>query len=184
MVSFCESKREISVEMKDYKRREDRLSNAKIVRVEPLKGSSRLDKPLFHTAIYVNRAPTGLRKASHGKDTSDPLMEGKPWTKGERLLTQARDTGRELALIFGYYERLEYWAVAREIVVETNGEDKRVTRYRFAELRRIRGRRRERKDLTVVSTNRPLPNDFIKSYVLVQAPGFLQSGGTGAKIAG
>ena len=36
-------------------------------------------------------------------------MEGKPWTKGERLLTQARDTGRELALIFGYYERLENW---------------------------------------------------------------------------
>jgi len=40
------------------------------------------------------------------------------------------------------------------------------------------GPRRERKDLTVVSTKRPLPNDFIKSYALVQTPSFLQSGGS------
>lgn len=166
--------------MNNSKKLEDKLRHGEIVRVESLKGSSRLDKPLFHTAIYVNRAPKNLREASHGKDTSDPLTEGKPWTKGERLLAQARDAGHELALIFGYYEKLEYWAVAREIVVETNGEDKRVTRYRFAELQRIPGRRRERKDLTVASTNRALPNDFIKSYVLVQAPSFLQSGRAGA----
>ncbi len=159
--------------MKDYKKLEDKLMHSKIVRVEPLEGSSRPDKRLFHTAIYVNRDPKTLRKASHGKDTSDPLTEHKPWTTGKKLLAQAQDAGRELALIFGYYERLEYWAMAREIVVETEGEDKPVTRYRFADLQRIPGPKRERKDLTVVSTKRPLPNDFIKSYALVQTPSFL-----------
>ncbi|MFZ0866015.1 MAG: hypothetical protein WAN06_05165 [Candidatus Sulfotelmatobacter sp.] len=116
-----------------------------------------------------------MKKASHGRDISDPLTEHKPWTTGGKLLAKAQDAGRELALIFGYYERLEYWAVAREIVIETEGEDKPVTRYRFAELQRIPGRRRERKDLIVVSTKKPLPNDFIKSYALVQTPSFLQS---------
>jgi hypothetical protein len=32
--------------MKDYKKLEDKLRHAKIVRVEPLEGSSRLDKRL------------------------------------------------------------------------------------------------------------------------------------------
>jgi hypothetical protein len=50
------------------------------------------------------------------------------------------------------------------------------TRYRFAELQKIPGRRK-RKDLIVVSTKKPLPNEFIRSYALVPTPSFLKSGG-------
>ena len=153
---------------------EDKLRRGKIVRAEPLHGSSQPDKPLFYTAIYVNRATKSLKEVSHGMEASDPLAEHRAWTTGERLLTQARAAGHELALIFGHYEKLEYWAVAREIVIENDREGKPVTRYRFAELQRIPGRRRERKDLTVVSKKTPLPNDYIRSYVLVQTPSFLR----------
>jgi hypothetical protein len=164
--------------MKDYKKLEDKMRHGEIVRAEPLKESSRLGKPPFHTAIYVNRNPRSLRDASHSREASEPLTEHKPWTTGKKLLAQAQDVGCELALIFGYYEKLEYWTVAREIVVETDVDDKRVTRYRFAELHRIPGRRRERKDLTVLNTKSSLPNDFIRSYVLVQTPSFLQPKGS------
>jgi hypothetical protein len=160
--------------MKNYKKLEDKMGCGEIVRADLLKGSSQLGKPLFHTAIYVNRNPRSLRDASHKREASEPLTEHKPWTTGEKLLAQAQDVGRELPLIFGYYQKLEYWAVAREIVVETDVDDKRVTRYRFADLHRIPGRQRERKDLTVLKTKSSLPNNFIRSYVLVETPGFLQ----------
>jgi hypothetical protein len=159
--------------MKTRKELKDDLGHGEIVRAEPMEESFPLNEPLFHTAIYVNRAPQNLKEASHGMDASDPLTENRPWTTGERLLIQAREAGHELALIFGYYAELEYWAVATEIVIERDEKDKLVTRYRFARLRRIPGPRRERKDLTIVSKKTPLPNDYIRSYVLVQTPRFL-----------
>jgi len=129
--------------------------------------------PLFKTAIYVNRASATLKKAIQGKEISDPLIENRPWTRGESLLAEARDSGCDLALIFAQYETLEYWAIAREIVVlEDNA--KKVTRYCFSNLNRIPGIRRQRNDLTVISTGSRLPNDFIRSYVLVKTPDFLR----------
>src|SRR5581483_12110396 len=106
-------------------------------------------KPLFRTAIYVNRASDSLPKAIDGNQVSEPLIEQRPWTSGERLFAEARESGCALALIFAQYAKLEYWAIAEEIaVLEENG--KRVTRYRFSDLQRIPGRNRQRKDLTVV----------------------------------
>jgi hypothetical protein len=130
-------------------------------------------KPLFKTAIYVNRASASLPKAIEGKDISDPLIEHRAWTSGENLFAEARESGCDLALIFAQYETLEYWALAREIVVREEG-GKRVTRYRFSNLQRITGRSRQRNDLTVISTSSRLPNDYIRSYVLVKTPDFLQ----------
>lgn len=132
------------------------------------------EKQLFPTAIYVNRAPKTLRKVSHGKAASAPLTEGKLWREGERLLAKATADGCELALIFGYYKLPEYWAVAREIAVEEGNDSGPITRYRFADLHKLRSR--ERKDLTVLSTGKPLPNTFIRSYAIVQTPDFLMSG--------
>ena len=129
-------------------------------------------KPLFKTAIYVNRASATLKKAIQGKEISDSLIENRPWASGEKIFAKASDSSCDLALIFAQYEKLEYWAVAREIVAgEEDG--KRVTRYRFSNLQRIPGRTRQRNDLTVISTGRPLPNEFIRSYSLVQTPDFL-----------
>lgn len=131
-------------------------------------------KPLFPVAIYVNRTPEALVEAIRGKKISDRLVEHRPWTTGEKLLAKAHRKGFDVALIFAQYETLEYWAVAREIEIREEG-DKKVTDYRFSDLQRIPGRRREREDLTVVSTQNPLPNEYIRSYVLVEKPGFLQS---------
>ena len=130
-------------------------------------------KPLFKTAIYVNRASASLPKAIDGKEVSDPLIEYRAWTSGESLLADARDRGFDLALIFAQYEKLEYWAIAEEIaVLEEDG--KRVTRYRFSNLREVPGRNRQRNDLTVLSTGERLPNGYIRSYVLVKTPDFLE----------
>ncbi|MGO9325867.1 MAG: hypothetical protein ACLP07_15025 [Terracidiphilus sp.] len=129
-------------------------------------------KPLFSTAIYVNRASASLPRAIEGKAISDQLKENRPWTSGERLLDKAREGGCDLPLIFAQYAKLEYWAVAEEIIVAEEGGEK-VTRYRFSNLQRIPGRTRQRNDLTVISTGKPLPNDFIRSYSLVKTPDFL-----------
>jgi hypothetical protein len=125
-------------------------------------------KPLFHTAIYVNRRPKELKEKSHGQAPSDWLAEGRRWTSGANLLREARDAGCELPLIFGYYAPLTYWAVARGIKVL-----KKTTAYRFANLQRIRGGQ-ERKSLTVVTSKKPLPNDYIRSYAIIMTPNFLR----------
>ncbi len=129
-------------------------------------------KPLFETAIYVNRATESLSKAIKGKEISDPLIEFRSWTSGEKLFVKAQESGCDLPLIFAQYPKLEYWAIAEEIVV-LEEDDKSVTRYRFSNLQRIPGRTRQRNDLTVISTGKPLPNDFIRSYSLVKTPDFL-----------
>lgn len=129
--------------------------------------------PIFKTAIYVNRASAKLKKAIQGKEISDPLIENRPWARGESLLAEARGSGCDLVLIFSQYPNLEYWAIAEEIVVmEVDG--KKMTHYRFSSLQRIPGRLRQRNDLTVLSTGSRLPNEYIRSYVLVKTPTFLQ----------
>jgi hypothetical protein len=129
-------------------------------------------KPLFSTAIYVNRASASLPRAIEGKAISDQLTENRPWTSGERLLDKAREAGCDLPLIFAQFAKLEYWAVAEEInVAEERGE--KMTHYRFSNLQRISGSTRQRNDLIVISTGKPLPNEYIRSYVFVKTPAFL-----------
>jgi hypothetical protein len=65
--------------MKTRKELKDDLGHGEIVRAEPMEESFPLNEPLFHTAIYVNRAPQNLKEASHGMDASDPLTENRPW---------------------------------------------------------------------------------------------------------
>lgn len=129
--------------------------------------------PLYKDAIYVNRATSSLVDAINGKEISEPLTEHRAWTSGEKLFAEARKNGCDFALIFSQYEKLEYWALASEIVI-LDEDGKRVTRYRFSHLQQIPGRSRLRNDLTVISTGSRLPNEYIRSYVLVKTPDFLQ----------
>lgn len=122
--------------------------------------------PLFHSAIYVNRKPDSLNKAKHGDKPSKPLTEKRAWTSGSELLQKAKETGCELPLIFGYYPPLGYWAVAREISVLG-----KTTTYRFANLIKI-PKGYSRKNLTVINSGKPLPDNFIR---LTQLSGRLTS---------
>jgi hypothetical protein len=125
---------------------------------------------LFHAAIYVNRSSDALAQALKEKKGADVLVERKSWVTGWNLLKTAHATGFDIALIFAHFEDLEYWAIAREITLEPDGG----TRCRFSDLKRIpKQPRRQRKDLTVLSTKKPLPNNFIRSYALVETPKFL-----------
>jgi hypothetical protein len=60
------------------------------------------------------------------------------------------------------------WALVRSIEVS----EKR-TLYSFAHLKKITGHKRS--DLRVVSTGKPLPDKFIRSYAIVQTPGFIKA---------
>jgi hypothetical protein len=131
-------------------------------------------KQLFHTAIYVNRASESLPKAVEGKDISDALTEYRPWTSGKKLFDDARESGCDLALIFAQFSQLDYWAIAEDITVREDNDGKKVTNYRFSSLQKIPGRARYRSDLTVLTTGEPLPDAFIRSYVLVKTPAFLK----------
>jgi predicted HNH restriction endonuclease len=125
---------------------------------------------LFHASIYVNANPDRLRGASHGPDPSEPLLENKPWTTGSRLYEEAKAAGEELPFVFAHLEPLVGWALARDVKLEG-----RTTSYRFAYYREFaEGRGYQRNDLTVLKTQQPLPNDFIRSYAIVQTPRFLQ----------
>lgn len=126
-------------------------------------------KPLFKTAIYVNRAVASLEEANHGKEASDWLTEHKAWTSGKKFFDEAHESGYDLALIFAQYRELGYWAIAEEIKVDPA---KKTTDYHFSNLQEIHGR--QRNDLTVLSTGEPLPNNFIRSYALVKTPDFLR----------
>jgi hypothetical protein len=125
-------------------------------------------RPLFNHAIYVNASPDRLRRASHGAAASDPVTENRVWVTGRRLFDEAKAAREDLPLIFGYYAPLTFWAVATEITV---GE--RSTRYRFARLTKLS--RHERRHLTLATSNKPLPNSFIRSYAIVRTPDFLSS---------
>ena len=119
-------------------------------------------KPLYHTGIYVNRAPGSLEQAARNREISQPLEEHKPWLTGVKLLREAQAQGCELPLIFGYLAPLTGWAAARRIAVSG-----KTTTYRFSGLQSLSGCKRE--DLTVVSTRRPLSRAcFINRFGLTQ----------------
>ncbi|OOP56674.1 MAG: hypothetical protein AYP45_07820 [Candidatus Brocadia carolinensis] len=121
---------------------------------------------LTSSAIYVNVSSDRLRSCARESGPSMPISEGKRWTTGAKLLAEAKDQSRQLPLIFAQYAPLTFWAIAVSIEVSTTG-----TRYSFASLRPLSGRRRS--DLTVQSSGAPLPDDFIRSYAIVRTPDFL-----------
>lgn len=123
---------------------------------------------LFKSAIYVNASSNRLRAASRGSEPSLPLSEKKRWTSGQKLLAEARSRGEELPLIFAQYAPLTFWAVAREITLHQGA-----TEYQFSDLRPLHGYRRS--DLAVVKTGAPLPDEFIRSYAVVQTPEFMSA---------
>jgi hypothetical protein len=123
-------------------------------------------KTLSASAIYVNASTQHLLDASRGDSPSIPISEGKRWVTGILRFQEAKRDGKALPLIFAQYSELIFWAVATDIEVDDTG-----TNYRFAHLCPIHGRHRN--DLTVEKSGRPLPNNFIRSYALVQTPKFL-----------
>lgn len=127
-----------------------------------------LVRKLFKSAIYVNASSDRLRDACRGTEPSLAITEKKRWVSGHKLLSEARDRGEELPLVFAQYASLTFWAIAREITLH-----KFTTEYRFADLRPLHGYWRS--DLMVESTGSPLPNEFIRSYALVRTPGFLSA---------
>lgn len=123
-------------------------------------------KSLSLSAIYVNASSERLLTASRGTDPSQPITEKKRWVSGYKRFKEAISLDQQLPLIFAQYAPLTFWAVATDIKV-----DKTTTTYRFANLRPLQGYRRS--DLVVESTGAPLPDEFIRSYSLVNTPAFL-----------
>jgi hypothetical protein len=123
-------------------------------------------KVLSASAIYVNASTQHLLEASCGDRPSHPIREGKRWVTGHLWFQEAKREGKALPLIFAQYSELIFRAIATDIKVDDEG-----TSYRFSNLLPITGRFRS--DLTVENTGNPLPNNFIRSYALVQTPGFL-----------
>jgi len=121
---------------------------------------------LHHTAIYVNAASTRLEGASRLHAESAEIRERKRWVTGADLLAEAKNSNVELPLVFAQYADLTFWALARSIKVDDAG-----TTFTFGNLRHLKGFRRS--DLTVASSRAPLPDNFIRSYSIIETPGFL-----------
>jgi hypothetical protein len=121
---------------------------------------------LHTSSVYVNAASARLEAASRSGEGSLEIREGKRWVTGAALLADARRRGAELPLIFAHYAELTYWALARAIEVDDAG-----TTYTFSHLTPVAGFRRS--DLTVRSSRSRLPDNFIRSYAIVETPAFL-----------
>jgi hypothetical protein len=148
--------------------------SAPIEPTEPTAGGKRLDiqdrrsRRFSKHCIYAIRHSEQLDHV-YGTSRIGEFQENTNWKTGKKLFEDAQADGEILPIIFGAAEAnlgLIYWARLTGVQVDDAGE---TTTYLFTNLARI-APARDKNDLTVVSTGLPLPNDYIRSYVLCETP--------------
>lgn len=102
--------------------------------------------------------------------------EGARWVSATKLLAKAKATGRTLPIVFADAKEiwdLIYRGTIKSISPIVDPKDKR-TRIVVTGLTPFRGRRRNKTDLIVLSTGRPIPPSNIRPYRLCRTPDFLR----------
>lgn len=116
--------------------------------------------------VYTIVAPERLRS---GALTREPFVENERWTTARFLLQEAKENGELLAIVFGdarNTQRLLAWSTIDKLRVMA-----RSTKYFVSELYDLSGI--QRKELLVLSTDKPIPRSYIRSYVLCATPSSL-----------
>lgn len=99
--------------------------------------------------------------------------EKKPWVSGARLFNEATGDGRRMPILFGdaaYIEGVIYYAFLTGVRVMGEGNEG-PTQYAFEGLTPVNPPVPKRA-LTLRSNGRPLSDDYIRPYAIVQTPAF------------
>lgn len=124
---------------------------------------------LHATTVYTIIDPRRLHAADRGTRPSKPLSEGRRWKAGQQALEEARENGRDLAIVFADARdtsRLIFTAVLHSI--EFLGGS---TRFTFTRLTPLHDRTKT--ELRLASTGEVLSAGYIRPYAMVRTPRFL-----------
>lgn len=126
-----------------------------------------MTKELFDSCVYTIALPQRLVEASRDKT---PLAEAKRWAGARAMLQDARDSQRDLAILFADSRdcsKLIAWSVLRSVDVSPTG-----TQYAIGSLLAVPRKRPQ--DLTRLATGAKIASGFIKPYALCRTPNFLR----------
>lgn len=142
--------------------------------------SSLLDGPKVHPAYTSECVYTIL----HSRDLAALLRSGgsgsfterKKWVAAEKLLRNARSTGKVVPVIFAPGEvirELTHFAELDDVNIAQDGDGRWSTKVSITNLTKIAHPCPDKTVLTVTSTGRRLPAAHIRPYVLVETPAFM-----------
>lgn len=122
---------------------------------------------LYEQCVYTTRGVSELHRL---RTTGAPLIEGKWWAEGQRMLARAQRQGKRLPVVFSdgaEGARLVGWALVDSIERDGDG-----TAVHFSEWRPIHGPRTQE----LIKTDRePIAEGYIRPYALCLTPWFIQS---------
>lgn len=127
---------------------------------------------LFESCIFTISHTSALEEISGG-DRRGELIEGKPWIKGNKLLDEARRSGKRLPLIFAAADHgggLIYWAAIDDITLHTGKRPR--TSVSFSALQPL-AKQWPKHSLKKLSNDKPLSDHHIHGYVPCHTPRFL-----------
>ena len=124
-----------------------------------------------------NRFP--LSRSGPAQGCSGTFVERKAWTSGAALFGAAQAAGEAMPVIFSAAEAdsgLIYSAVLADVVVDSGDPSSAgpETRYSFEGLPPIEPARRL-SDLRKRSDGKPLSDEFIRPYAIVETPSFVSA---------
>jgi hypothetical protein len=131
---------------------------------------------LFDACVYTIVDEDDLLRADRGREPSDPLSEGKPWSKVASWLAEAKDRDERVAIVFADTKHVHRWlgwaVLTDDLSIDLPGQRQRATRYRFQNLRPLLGH--PRSEFVLLQTGDPLPASHIRPYVHFRTPEFLR----------
>lgn len=131
---------------------------------------------LFEACVYTILDEDDLLRADRGREPSDPLSEGKPWSKVAGWLAEAKDRDERVAIVFADAKHVHRWlgwaVLTDDLSIDPPGQRQRTTRYRFQNLRPLHGH--DRSEFVLLQTGDPLPASHIRPYVHFRTPEFLR----------
>lgn len=131
---------------------------------------------LFEACVYTIVDEDDLLRADRGREPSDQLSEGKPWSKVAGWLAEAKDRDERVAIVFADAKHVLRWlgwaVLTDDLSIDPPGQRQRATRYRFQNLRPLLGH--PRSEFALLQTGDPLPASHIRPYVHFRTPEFLR----------
>lgn len=130
-----------------------------------------MNESLFPSCVYTIRHSQALAD-DYASGGSGEFTERSPWTTGNRILQQARQSQQRVPVLFAPAEAdiiggVIYWALIDDIALTPQG-----TTIRFSSLQPLPKKHRL-SSLKKLSNGEPLSDDYIRPYVPCRTPAFL-----------
>ena len=119
-------------------------------------------------AIYTMKAKVELRKAFDSKEEVS-FVEKKTWQTGYKEFCKSQKLDLPMYIFFSFAEEKSGIVYIGKITNIEIDEITKATRYSFIMLRSMNNPKLL-SDLTLVSKNKPLSNDYIRPYAVVKLP--------------